>query len=215
MTVYRIPENLKAIIFDIDSTLYTHDEYAFEQVDVQIRRYAELRGMTADQARRLFSEFRSGWSREHGGKKISIGNTLLHFGIPMDEIIRWRENLVDPADYLCRDGRLYDALSVLHERYSMLCLTNNPVKIGMKTLEVLGVDGLLLGVVGLDTCGVSKPDMRSLEAAMSMAGVSAGQCLSVGDRYDIDLALPLETGMGAVLVDGVADVYELPQVLCR
>jgi phosphoglycolate phosphatase/putative hydrolase of the HAD superfamily len=34
----------------------------------------------------------------------------------------------------------------------------------------------------------------------------------VGDRYDIDITLPLELGMGGVLVDGVEDVYRLPEI---
>jgi phosphoglycolate phosphatase/putative hydrolase of the HAD superfamily len=34
----------------------------------------------------------------------------------------------------------------------------------------------------------------------------------VGDRYDIDLALPLEMGMGAILVDGAADCRDLPEL---
>ncbi|GHV96069.1 hypothetical protein AGMMS50293_23890 [Spirochaetia bacterium] len=38
-------------------------------------------------------------------------------------------------------------------------------------------------------------------------------CLSVGDRYDMDLARPRELGMGGILVDGVADVYGLPALL--
>jgi phosphoglycolate phosphatase/putative hydrolase of the HAD superfamily len=38
------------------------------------------------------------------------------------------------------------------------------------------------------------------------------QCVSVGDRYDIDIALPLKLGMGAILVNGVEDVYKLPDV---
>jgi phosphoglycolate phosphatase/putative hydrolase of the HAD superfamily len=35
----------------------------------------------------------------------------------------------------------------------------------------------------------------------------------VGDRYDIDIALPLELGMGGILVDGVEDVYRLPALI--
>lgn len=37
MKFYKIPQNLKALIFDIDSTLYTNQAYAFEQVDCQVR----------------------------------------------------------------------------------------------------------------------------------------------------------------------------------
>jgi phosphoglycolate phosphatase/putative hydrolase of the HAD superfamily len=35
----------------------------------------------------------------------------------------------------------------------------------------------------------------------------------VGDRYDIDIDLPLKLGMGGILVDGVKDVYKLPGIL--
>ncbi|GHU60966.1 hypothetical protein FACS189445_2140 [Spirochaetia bacterium] len=38
-------------------------------------------------------------------------------------------------------------------------------------------------------------------------------CVSIGDRYDIDLLLPLELGMGGILVDGVEDVYKVPGIL--
>jgi phosphoglycolate phosphatase/putative hydrolase of the HAD superfamily len=34
----------------------------------------------------------------------------------------------------------------------------------------------------------------------------------VGDRYDIDIAIPLELGMGGILVDGVEDTCHLPSL---
>ena len=46
MKIYKIPEKLETIIFDIDSTLYTNAAYAFEQVDCQVREYARITGMT-------------------------------------------------------------------------------------------------------------------------------------------------------------------------
>ena len=52
-----------------------------------------------------------------------------------------------------------------------------------------------------------------LNLAVQITGAKAEECLSVGDRYDIDLALPLEMGMGAVLVTGVEEVYSLPEIL--
>ena len=39
------------------------------------------------------------------------------------------------------------------------------------------------------------------------------ECISIGDRYDIDLALPLEMGMGGILVSGAEEVYQLPSIL--
>jgi phosphoglycolate phosphatase/putative hydrolase of the HAD superfamily len=48
--------------------------------------------------------------------------------------------------------------------------------------------------------------------AAILCGAMPETCVSVGDRYDIDIALPLELGMGGILVDGVEDVYTLPEV---
>lgn len=56
MKIYKIPENLKTIIFDIDSTLYSNDKYAFEQVDVQLRHFAEIKGVTAGEIRKMIHE---------------------------------------------------------------------------------------------------------------------------------------------------------------
>lgn len=67
-------------------------------------------------------------------------------------------------------------------------------------------------VVGLDDTMVSKPAREPFELAARRLGVPAGDCVSVGDRYDVDLAVPLELGMGAVLVDGAEDVYRLPEL---
>ena len=52
MKIYRIPKQLQTIIFDIDGTLYTSGAYVFEQVDVQVRHLAHIRGKAVDEMRR-------------------------------------------------------------------------------------------------------------------------------------------------------------------
>jgi len=59
----------------------------------------------------------------------------------------------------------------------------------------------------------SKPAREPYELAARLVGQPPERCLSIGDRYDVDLALPLELGMGAILVDGVEDLYGLPGLL--
>jgi phosphoglycolate phosphatase/putative hydrolase of the HAD superfamily len=214
MKIYKIPERLSCVVFDIDSTLYTNDEYAHEQVDVQIRHFAKLRGMTNDEARAMVGKFRDDYFREHG-KKISLGNALVSFGIPIEESVRWRESLLEPARFLSRDDRLAATLRELGYRFALVAVTNNPVLPARKTLDALGVAGFFPDLIGLDTTGVSKPHKKPFFAAAERAQCPVGECLSVGDRYDIDIALPLELGMGGILVDGVGDVYELPALLAR
>lgn len=213
MKIYKIPENLKTIIFDIDSTLYTCPQYAHEQVDCQVRHFAELRGISHDEARNLVSDFRKKWAAEHNGQKISLGNLLTYFDIPIEESVQWRRNLLEPADFLGKDEKLISALEKLQIKYRLICVTNNPVLPARKTLEAIGISDFFPEIIGLDTCHVSKPHEKPFLLAAEKTNAEPEECLSIGDRYDIDLALPLSLGMGGILVSGVEDVWSLPETL--
>ena len=213
MQTFALPEQAKALIFDIDSTLYTCPEYAHEQIDSQVRHFATLRGISADAARSLVADYRRKYAADHNGKRISLGNLLVAFGISIEESIEWRKTLFNPADYLHRDEKLIATLAALREQYALACVTNNPVEPARRTLEALGVDGLIPHIIGLDTCKKSKPAREPFMRAMQALQVTAEQCISIGDRYDIDIALPLEMGMGGILVSGVEEVYTLPTLL--
>jgi phosphoglycolate phosphatase/putative hydrolase of the HAD superfamily len=217
MKIFTLPAEKTgmALFFDMDCTLYTHDEYAQTQIDLPIQRLARLQGKTFEQMRAEVEQFRENWAAAHNGRKISLGNTLLSFGISIEEIVRWREELYRPEDYLKQDNKLRFTLEKLSRSFSLAVITNNPVSVAVRTFSILGVHDILQKIVGLDTCGLSKPNKAILFKAAEICGVSPEQCISVGDRYDIDIALPLELGMGGILVDGVKDVYELPQIFAE
>ena len=212
MTVYRLPSCCRAIIFDMDSTLYTHPEYAQAQIDLPVMRLAALQGKSFGEMSKEIADFRKNWAAAHNGQVISLGNTFTAFGISIEENIRWREELYNPEQYLSRDDKLYAAVKQLSSRFALTVVTNNPVSIAMRTLAMLGVAEFFCGITGLDTCGVSKPHEAPFKKAVELCKTAAEYCVSVGDRYDIDIALPLELGMGGILVDGVEDVYKLPEL---
>lgn len=215
MKIYKIPSDLRAFIFDIDSTLYTNQAYAFEQVDCQVRQFAKERGISADEARRMVAEYRKQFAAEHNGSKVSLGNTLLSFGVPIEQSVQWRRELLEPADFLRRDEKLIDELKILQTEYQLICVTNNPVLPARKTLDALGISDFFPEIVGLDTCFKSKPALEPFETAVeilsksSESGIKAENCIAIGDRYDMDIALPLKMGMGGILVNGVEEVYQI------
>ena len=215
MKLYKIPTDLRAFIFDIDSTLYTNQAYAFEQVDCQVRQFAKERGITADEARRMVADYRKKFAAEHEGSKVSLGNTLLAFGVPIEQSVQWRRELLEPADFLGRDEQLIETLKNLQSKYQLICVTNNPVLPARKTLEAIGISDFFPEIVGLDTCLKSKPAVEPFQTAVdwlsksSESGVKAENCLAIGDRYDMDIKLPLEMGMGGILVSGVEEVYQI------
>ena len=210
MKVYKIPKDLQTIIFDIDSTLYTNQAYAFEQVDCQVREYARITGMTADEAREKVLNYRKEFAAKNDGKKVSLGNTLLSFGIPIEQSVEWRKTLLEPKNFLSRDEKLIATLKILQKKYKLICVTNNPVLPARKTLDALGISSFFPEIVGLDTCFKSKPALEPFQKACEITSTQPQNCLAIGDRYDMDIALPLEMGMGGILVTGVEEVYKLP-----
>ena len=210
---YNLPSTPKPLIFDIDSTLYTNAAYAFEQVDCQVRQFARDRGITADEARKMVSDYRRQFAAANNGKKISLGNTLLAFGIPIAQSVEWRKTLMEPAAFLKRDEKLRTTLETLSQKFKLICVTNNPVFTARKTLDAIGISEFFPEIVGLDTCLKSKPAVEPFMKACEITNSQPQECIAIGDRYDMDIALPLELGMGGILVDGVEDVYTLPSAL--
>ncbi|AEF83708.1 HAD-superfamily hydrolase, subfamily IA, variant 1 [Treponema primitia ZAS-2] len=213
MKCYKLPARISGLIFDMDGTLYTHEEYLKGQIDTIIAQFGKVRGKSFEEAREAVESYQSEWASAHGGRTISLGNTLAAFGITVEEGIRWREELIEPSLYLREDPRLRETLSTLSDSFALALVTNNPVLVARKTLACLGVEEFFPVSVGLDTCGVSKPHEAPFIKAAELLGLPPKACVSIGDRYDIDLALPLELGMGGILVDGVEDVHGLPEQL--
>jgi phosphoglycolate phosphatase/putative hydrolase of the HAD superfamily len=198
----------------MDNTLYTHPEYLQSQIDLPIRRLAEIQHTTFEGMRQEIAAYRKTWAMEHDGAQVSLGNIFRSFGIFIEETILWREELYEPEKYLKSDPRLRETLLSLASSRALAVVTNNPVSVARRTFAALGVADLFDVVVGLDTCLVSKPHEAPFRKAAELLGKPLESCVSIGDRYDIDIALPLELGMGGILVVGVEDVYRLGESLC-
>jgi len=215
MKIYRLPSAISALIFDMDLTLYSHAGYGQYQIDILVERLGKLRGLSFEEMKRSVEEVRETWAESHGGLQPSLSNILLSYGISMEENIRWREEANEPERFLKKDQRLVETMKVLSRSFTLGVVTNNPVLVARKTLAVLGVGDLIPVLVGLDTCMVSKPHEKPFVKFLELAACPVESCVSIGDRHDIDLAIPLKMGMGGILVDGVEDVYELPEVLTK
>jgi phosphoglycolate phosphatase/putative hydrolase of the HAD superfamily len=213
MKIYKLPETISALIFDMDLTLYTSPEYGKAQNDSLVERLGEVMGRSFEEMNREVDEYRRSFAASHGGEKPSLTSVLLSYRISMADNIRWREEIYEPARFIGEDRRLAETLGELSACYALGVVTNNPMLVARKTLAVLGVEDCFGALVGLDTCMTAKPGRLPFVKMTELLGCGAEACVSIGDRYDIDLAVPMEMGMGGILVDGVEDVYRLPELL--
>lgn len=214
MIVHFLPDTARALVFDMDGTLYTHAEYEKYQETSQVKRLAREKAVSVGQALELLEKARK-IRMDSGLPKTSMAQHFLSLGIDMPTIIRWREEEIHPREWLQKDAKLEESLGMLAKRYRLALLTNNPKKIGVEGLEALGVLHRFETVVGLDDTHTSKPAREPFLKVCSVLGLSPGDCVSIGDRRDIDIEPALAVGMGGIFVDGVEDVYALPDALLK
>lgn len=213
MIVHHLPDTVASLIFDIDQTLYDHPEYYASQSQVQFERLARELGKPLEETREMVENWRREQAQANGGEKPSLANSFAAFGIPTDTSARWRDELYRPEDYLQPDPALRQTLETLATRFRIAAVTNSSTGIGRRTLETLGVTRFFDPVHGLDITGESKPTMLPFRRVAEAHGAPLDQCVSIGDRYHVDLELPLAHGMGGILVQGMQDVYDLPRIL--
>ena len=213
MKVYHLPFEVRALVFDMDLTLYTNAEYGQYQVDCLVERLGKLRGLSFEEMNLEMEAARKAWALSHNGKRPSLSNLLLQYGITMEDNVRWREECCEPEKFIKEDARLKESLEILSRSYILGVVTNNPVLVARKTLAALGVEAYFPILIGLDTCMTPKPHKTPFMKFSELSGCPPEACVSIGDRYDIDLDIPLGLGMGGILVDGVQDVYSLPNTV--
>jgi len=218
--VRRLPGDIAALIFDMDGTLYSHEAYGRYQETSQVARLALHLGIPEFEAAALLRKQREA-RLAAGLPKTSMANLFLELGraqgfaIDMATIVRWRVEEIRPAEWLTPDPRLDETLAALARRYRLALLTNNPRSVGAASLAALGVASRFEAVIGLDDSFESKPSPLPFLKTCEILDLLPAACVSIGDRVDVDMEPALALGMGGILVDGVEDVYRLPELLKR
>jgi HAD superfamily hydrolase (TIGR01509 family) len=211
MKVVAIEGEPSALVFDLDNTLYTNPDYAAFQEDVLVERLGRELGVGTEGARARIAGLRAERAAAGLGK-TSLGKLFAALGVDMAKSVRWREECYEPSRWLERDAKLDRALCLLSKDYRLALMTNNPRLVGEKSLEALGVRDHFSVLVGLDDTFSGKPAPEPFALTAERLGLEPKCCVSIGDRFDVDLAPAMELGMGAILVDGVEDVYLLPEL---
>ncbi len=218
MQTYHLgPERLaglRGLIFDMDLTLYRNEDYYASQLNNQVVLLAAERERTVAELEAELNAWEAVFRKQHEGRKPSFGNTLLGaLGIPIAQSVELRRRAIRPEDYLVADPQLAKTLAMLQGRFALVLVTNNPSDIAVRTLEVLGVSRFFPRIIGLDESGNSKPHPRAFELAYRALNLPPTAVVSIGDRFPVDLEVPMGFGSAGVLVESMADVYALPDLL--
>lgn len=213
MKLYNLPDTPRSLVFDIDLTLYNNSAYQMSQRQALIERLALHLGVSVQETAKRLRMVRDDFARRNEGRQLSMGNAFRGFGVSIATSIEWRESLYKPEHYLHLDRELNLALTQLVAVFRLAAATNNPTSIGERTLSALGVRQHFDPVLGLDQFGESKPTIAPFQMVSAHHGVPLTEMISIGDRMSVDIETPVQYGMGGILVEGVHDVYRLPEIL--
>ncbi|NTV45339.1 MAG: HAD family hydrolase [Chlorobiales bacterium] len=213
MKVVSLPPVINGLVFDVDLTLYSSREYYDSMEPLMTERLARELGKSVPEITAELKRVQDAYKAENGGRKLSIGNLFHRFGVSFEQNVRWREELFQPEKYLVWDTGLAEAMRILAQHFKLAAVSNNATSVVKQTLKVLGVDHFIPVVIGLDMSLESKPTMVPFRMASEMLQLPLNEMVSIGDRMEIDIELPVANGMGGILVENMEDVYTLPDIL--
>jgi putative hydrolase of the HAD superfamily len=204
--------NIRAIVFDLDGTLYVNKGLA-EQIHRAACGYiGTMRGISPRDAASLIEEARERLSRESGGE-ITLTSVCTELGGTVSGFHRAAVRAVHPESFLARDDRLVSLFTTLVEHFDLYIYTNNNRILTNRVVGALGITLFFRDIFTIEYLWKPKPNRSVLKKILTAIGRKPVECLFVGDRYDIDLRMPEEMGCAIFPVSGVHDLLGLTQAL--
>ena len=202
---------VKAVIFDIDGTLYKSEKYLRHLVNEIIQTISELLSMPRSDAEKTFRLLRS----RFGSVVLGLGE----MGVDRREFYSALLQRLDPREFIDPRPEVAELLKKLKEKGCKIAFhTNSSRRLAEMVLEALGIDPELPDI--LMTCDEAepKPMLDGYLKILKALKVKPEEVLYVGDRWRVEVEPAKKLGMKTALVSSrpegdpdlvIGDVSEL------
>ncbi|WP_029916310.1 pyrimidine 5'-nucleotidase [Pelobacter seleniigenes] len=182
---------MKAILFDLDNTLYPREKDLFALIDVRINRYMEeivaIDPQAVDGLRRRY------W-KDYGA---TLQGLIRHHGVNPEDYLDY-VHAVDVASRLSCDLRLQSVLAGLPA--PSYVFTNGSRDHADRVVNALGLDGLFVDVFDIRIDNYQpKPNPGPYHKVLTQLQLTGEQCVMVEDQPQ-NLQTAKQLGMKTVLV---------------
>lgn len=187
---------IKKIIFDVDDTLIMNNKDAINDYQKIFEKYGESYNQNrALELYKCIGEYELNTTSYQKNTLLAYINKYFERNYPIEFI----DDIIDTVSswYHKASPELIDTLNYLSNKYELDILTNWFIESQIKRLESAGIKDYFKEFIGSDK--FVKPSKESFEYFFKDCNPS--ECMIIGDRFDIDIEVPLKLGMNAILYD--------------
>ncbi len=204
--------NISTLIFDLDGTLYTSNKLAENIHRVAVDSLATQLGLEPDESDKRLLEAKRGITLRSGWE-ATLSSACLELGADIRVLHEYLAENVAPEPFLEKDERVIALLERLGQNYGLYLYTNNNRTLALRIMTAIGIESCFGKIFSIEDNWRSKPDRVALDSILADIGVTASECLFIGDRYDVDLRLPAELGGAVFKCSNIDELLELEKFL--
>lgn len=204
----------KAILFDLDNTLYTEKCGIFDLIDQRMNEWLITRLKIEPEK---VDEFRNNYFRKYG---TTLRGLMLHHNVDPYDFLQYVHD-VPVKEFLSADEELRDSLRVISSR--KVVFTNSDSRHANRILDTLGVRDLFEKIFDIESMQfIPKPNPEPYRLVLDYLQVPPDRCLLIDDM-ERNLRPARDLGMVTILIgdgkpveDGhhsIANIKELNGVL--
>jgi len=205
----------KALIFDLDETLYDCNAFTEMRTEVILRYLCDVFGNTWNEAMAVRAEYLQKYGSTVKGLSMSHG--------PRFDVATFGAYLIEHLDFqlLKRDAALAERLQSFPAKIKVV-FTNNPRNYAIRVLEALGLERAFTPdrVFGIDdTLPACKPEqdafthvLRCIDVGPESAVLIDDTCSNIRTARKMGMAtatFSAETGLADATLNNISDIFDL------
>jgi len=198
---------LKAVIFDLDGTLYKSPEYVEAFYDSLLELMGEKLGIDRKRAFEVFGEIRR--------PDISTASAAERLGEEASTLYEELAQRLHPEKYIARDPALKETLSKLRSRgLKLAVLTNAGRSLAFNVLKALGLSSMEFDVILTRDEVTPKPSQQAFRAVLERLRIQPTEAVYVDDLRQM-VRQAKQLGMRTILISEAEVKYGYVDAVAR
>ena len=194
-------KRLKAILFDIDDTLFDREAAQKLSLEFTVQKFLPLLGVfSKEKLKQAWEESDLMTVVEFNARAFDRNSRSRHFlkllGLSQDQADELTQLYIEK--YPTLNVPVVGAIELIHElkdRVKMGVISNSLPDVQYGKLKTLGVKDIMACIVLSEEYGIRKPDPRVFQYAAQLLEVETSECLFVGDSFATDIMGAKSAGM--------------------